>query len=73
MRVFSWAFWRTFFLKADDALARAMPPVSFPAPGFAPQVPAEVTAPPVLPTPPADVAEAVSPAPPRPLAKQLAV
>ena len=71
MRVFSWAFWRTFFLKADDALARAMPPVSFPPQQLLPQITIEPAASPTQ-SPP-DVAEAVSPAPPRPLAKQLAV
>lgn len=73
MRVFSWAFWRTFFLKADDALARAMPHVAFPVPRLQPHVATEVVAPPVAPAAPTDVTAAVSPAPPRPLAKQLAV
>lgn len=32
MRVFSWAFWRTLFLKSDDALARELPLARLPLP-----------------------------------------
>lgn len=74
MRVLSWTFWRSLLWKSDDALARAMPLAQLPLPEH--QLRLVVPAPFVV----APAAEPIlvepahaEPAPPRPLARQLAV